>query len=228
MNRHSSILQRALGSEFQTLHPRIQQQYEIDSNTGKAWVGRGIMTEIYRGPWFMVPFLRLGSARRILFTETGKNIPFTVENYAYRDSINRETLTWKRAFQFPERERHFDETLIFSEKRSRPIVFAGTHQHLSVDLEFSAENGDLVLKTGAQRLFLPMLTLHFPQLLSGVAHVRETYNEQQERFEIDVDIRNSIFGTIFGYRGWFHLEMIECNRDAIPADAFPVIESARE
>ena len=222
MDEQTPILQRALGIEFQRLHPRIQQQYGIDSTTNKAWVGRGVMTEIHHGPWFMVPFLQIGSARKILFTETGTNIPFTVENYAYRDSFNRETLTWKRAFKFPDRERHFDETLIFSEKRSRPIVFAGTHQHLSVDLEFTAEIGDLVLKTGAQRLFLPMLTLHFPQLLSGVAFVRESYNERQERFEIDVDIRNSIFGTIFGYRGWFHLEMIDCTRDAIPEDAFPV------
>ena len=210
------------------LHPRIKQQYGIDSNSEKAWVGQGLMTEIYRGPWFVVPFLRIGSARRILFTETGTDITFSVHNYAYRDSFDRETLTWKRTFQFPGHKRHFDETLVFSEKRNRPIVFAGTHQHLSVDLHFTVENGDLVLKTGAQRLFLPIATIWFPQLLSGVAYVRESYNDELERFEIDVDIRNSIFGTIFGYRGWFHLEMINCTRECIPADAFPRVESVRE
>ena len=186
------------------------------------------MSEIYRGAWFVLPFLQLGSARRILFTETGSNIPFIVENFAYRDTFNRETLTWKRTFQFPDLERHFDETLIFSDKRNRPIVFAGTHQHLSVDLDFTVDDGDLVLRTGAQRLFLPLFTLRFPQILSGVAYVRESYNEQEDRFEIDVDIRNSLFGTIFGYRGWFNLEMIECSRENIPEDALPLVESSRE
>jgi len=186
------------------------------------------MTKIFRGPWFVLPFLKIGSARRILFTETGTNIPFTVQNYAYQDSLNRETLTWKRTFEFPNCERHFDETLVFSETRNRPIVFAGTHQHLSVDLEFTVDNGDLALRTGAQRLFLPFFTLRFPEVLSGVAYVRESFNEQEGRFETDVDIRNAIFGTIFGYRGWFHLEMIDCSREDIPDDAFPVVESVRE
>ena len=186
------------------------------------------MTDIYRGPWFVVPFLKIGSGRRILFTETGSDIPFSVHNYAYLDSFARETLTWKRTFQFPNLNRHFDETLIFSEKRQRPIVYAGTHQHLSVDLEFSVENGDLILRTSAQRLLFPIGTLRFPQILSGVAYVRESYDETMERFEIDVDIRNSIFGTIFGYRGWFNLEMVQCNRSQIPDDAFPSVESERE
>jgi hypothetical protein len=186
------------------------------------------MTEIFRGPWFVVPFLQLGSARRILFTETGSNIPFTVENFAYRDTFNRETLTWKRTFNFLDCERYFDETLIFSDLRDRPIVYAGTHQHLSVDLDFTVEDGDLVLKTGAQRLFLPFLTLRFPQILSGVAYVRESFNEHQNRFEIDVDIRNALFGTIFGYRGWFNLELINCIPDDIPRDAFPLVETSRE
>ena len=39
--------------------------------------------------------------------------------------------------------------------------------------------------------------------MSGVAEVREWWDEPTERFHIDVDVRNRYFGKLFGYRGSF-------------------------
>jgi hypothetical protein len=223
-----SVLQRALGESFRRLHPQLQRQYAIHSGSGLACVGRGVMERIWHGAFYTLPFLYLGSFRRIMFTETGRDVPFTIENYAYVDRFGRETITWVRSFEL-RRRRSFDEWLIFSERRKRLVVYAGTHQHLAVELDASAdEKGALNLRTGAQRIFLPLVGLRFPQLFSGVADVRESFNEAAGYFEIDVHVAHRFWGPIFGYRGRFELEWRECRPEQIPAHARPIREERRE
>lgn len=176
----------------------------------------------------MVPFLAIGATRRIMFPESGALVPFTVCNYAYVDSYGRETLTWTREFEL-RRTRRFDETLVYSERRGCPVIYAGTHQHVAVDLELSAgPRGELLGRSGGQRLFVWGLRLPFPLLLAGVATVCESYSDERGRFEIDVSITNRVFGRIFGYRGHFGGGVQDCEPAEIPADARPVREQARE
>lgn len=230
------ILARALGPRFAELHPRIQAQYALTSRAHKTWLGRGVMEHITPGHIHVRPFLALGAMRRIMFPETGRDVPFTIANYAYVDRFGRETLTWTREFELPRRRpgdpprrRRFDETLIYSERKQRLIVYAGTHQHLAVDLHASVgAGGALWFRTGGQRLFAGPFVLPFPLLLSGVADVCESYSDQRGRFEIDVRISNRVFGTIFGYRGWFHLASHDCPPERVPADVRPVWEQRRE
>jgi len=220
------IMQRALGDRFADLHPRIREQYAITSESGEAWVGRGVMEEIWRGSRF-VPFLMLGATRRVMFAERGRDVPFEIANYAYLDGVGRETLTWCREFLFPT-PRRFDETLIYSERRGRAVVYAGTHQHLAVELELGVEDGALVLRTGVQRLYEWGIGIRIPRLFSGVAEVTERYDDEAGRFAVDVAITNPVWGRIFGYRGWFTLEKIACSAEEILADVRPVREERRE
>ena len=74
------------------------------------------MDEIWHGPFYVVPFLYLGSWRRILFPDRARDVPFTIENYAYVDRFGRETVTWNRTFQLA-KVRRFDATFIYSESR---------------------------------------------------------------------------------------------------------------
>lgn len=224
-----SIVHRALGPDFQRLHPKIREQYGISSSSDAAYVGTGVMDEVWHGRWYVVPFLLIGSLRRILFPETGTEIPFEIRNYAYLDRFGRETVTWKRSFTFPARQREFDEFFVFSESRGTAILYAGTHQHLSVDLHFEVEaDGSLVVTTGSQRLFVGPLTIPFPRFFSGDAFVRESYNDDKGCFEVDVSIANPFWGKILGYRGSFGLERIACRRDDIPDGTIPVRENRRE
>lgn len=224
-----SIVQRALGADYERLHPKIREQYAISSKSEAAFVGKGVMEDVWHGRWYVVPFLHVGALRRILFPETGKDIPFKISNYAYQDRFGRETVTWKRSFDFPARQREFDEFFVFSESRGTPIIYAGTHQHLSVDLHFAVDDdGAIIVTTGSQRLFVGPLTIPFPRLLSGDGYVRESYNETLGRFEVDVSIANPYFGKILGYRGSFDLERIACTRQEIPAGTIPVRENHRE
>ena len=50
------------------------------------------MERLWRGPFFMLPFLYLGTWRNIMFPEQGEEIPFRLENWAYRDSFGREIM----------------------------------------------------------------------------------------------------------------------------------------
>ncbi|WP_339745214.1 DUF4166 domain-containing protein [uncultured Rubinisphaera sp.] len=224
-----SIVHRAIGSDFHRLHPKIQEQYGISSQSKAAYVGAGVMEDVWHGRWYVIPFLYLGSLRRILFPETGINIPFEIRNYAYVDRFGRETVTWKRSFSFPTRRREFDEFFVYSESRSTPILYAGTHQHLSVDLHFAVEkDGSLIVTTGKQRLFVGPFTIPFPRFFSGEAWVRESYNDDLAHFNVEVSIANTVWGKILGYQGSFDLKRISCSADEIPAGTIPIRENRRE
>ena len=51
-----------------------------------------------------------------------------------------------------------------------------------------------------------MLGFNFPMLFSGIADVREWYDDQAQCFRIVVDVRNRTWGRLFGYRGRFTVE----------------------
>jgi Domain of unknown function (DUF4166) len=69
--RVTSIYRRALGSDFSRLHPQIQRRFGLSSADGIAAIGRGVMDEIWKGPFYTIPFLYVGRWRRIMFPETG-------------------------------------------------------------------------------------------------------------------------------------------------------------
>src|SRR5437588_12027043 len=89
-----SIYEQALGAKFKLLHPRIQERFGFSSKDLRGSIGKGVMEKVWRGKFFTLPFLYVGSWRRIMFPVYGSNIPFTVMNYSYLDSFGRETVTW--------------------------------------------------------------------------------------------------------------------------------------
>lgn len=140
-----SIYREALGPDFERLHPQIQKRFGFNSADGLAAIGTGVMEELWHGRFFTLPFLYVGTWRRIMFPERGHNVPFTIQNYAYRDRFGRETVTWIRNFQ-AHRPRRFDAYMIHSPQRGKIVDYLGTHQHLAVDIDLSVdERGGLRL-----------------------------------------------------------------------------------
>ena len=186
------------------------------------------MEEIWHGPLFTLPFLYVGTWRRIMFPESGRNIPFQIHNYAYVDSLGRETVTWVRTFR-GRRRRRFDAYMIYSKERSCIVDYLGTHQHLAVDIELRvAPNGGLQLHSGAQRFYEGSIGFRFPIVFSGTADVCEWYDDVEEQFKIEVDVRNRTWGRLFGYRGQFRAEWRTVIPTEIPTDIFPVRTEQRE
>ena len=224
----TSIYRRALGSDFDRLHPNLRRRFGLCSAGPRASIGRGVMEEVWRGKPFTVPFLYLGTWRNIMFPDRMRDVPFTIENYAYRDPLGRETVTWVRSFDGP-RPRRFDAYMIYSEGRARIVDYLGTHQHLAVDLELRVdERGGLRLRSGAQRFYEGPVAFRFPMALSGVADVHEWYDDDAEHYRIEVNVSNDRWGPLFGYRGHFRVEWPEGPDADVPARLLPRRVEARD
>jgi Domain of unknown function (DUF4166) len=222
-----SIYERALGSDFAKLHPQIQRRFGFSSQDRLASIGTGVMEKIWHGPLYTLPFLYVGAWRRIMFPESGENIPFQIENYSYLDPLGRETVTWIRTFR-ARRLRRFDAYMIYSEERRCVVDYLGTHQHLAVDIDLKVDpNGGLRLRSGAQRFYEGLVGFTFPLLFSGVADVCEWYDDKSERFQIEVVVHNSNWGRLFGYRGNFQVEW-RAMQGSIPETVLPKRVEPRE
>ena len=204
----------------------MRERFGFSSEDGVASIGRGTMDRLWHGPLWTLPFLRLGAFRRIMFPETGTDVPFTIRNYAYRDPLGRETVTWIRDFA-TRTPRRFDAYMLHSESRGLIVDYLGTHQHLAVDLDLSvAENGGLRLVSGAQRFYEGPVAFAFPMLFSGVADVCEWFDDVIDRFRIEVVVNNPRWGRLFGYSGAFDAELVRV--DAVPPDVLPRRVERRE
>ena len=217
----TSIYQRALGTDFTKLHPQIQRRFALTSESGTASIGTGVMERVWHGAPYTLPFLYLGTWRSIMFPEHGRDVPFTIQNYAYRDPLGRETVTWVRTFA-TRKPRRFDAYMIYSEERGCIVDYLGTHQHLAVDLELSvASNGGLRLRSGAQRFYEGPVAFRFPLLFSGIADVCEWYDDAAQCFRIEVSATNRTWGKLFGYAGRFQVEWLPSTPETIPAEILP-------
>jgi len=224
----TSIYQRALGSDFDKLHPQIQRRFSLHSSSGIAALGTGVMEELWHGAPYTLPFLYLGTWRSIMFPEHGRDVPFTIQNYAYTDPLGRETVTWVRTFA-TRKTRRFDAYMIYSEQRGCIVDYLGTHQHLAVDLELRvAENGGLRLRSGAQRFYEGSIAFGFPLLFSGVAEVCEWYDDLQQCFRISVNVCNKTWGRLFGYSGRFHVDWLTLLSGDTPREILPRRVEPRE
>ena len=223
-----SIYEQTLGEKFKLLHPRIQERFGFSSSDNVACIGTGIMDEVWHGALYTMPFLYIGSWRKIMFPEQGRAVPFTIRNYAYVDEYGRETITWIRTFK-TKVTRRFDAYMVYSEVRGRIVDYLGTHQHLAVDIDLSVDQrGGLCLRSGAQRFYEGSIGFGFPMLFSGVAEVCEWYEEQDQQFHIEVNVRNRVWGSLFGYRGTFQVNWVPVMPDEIPAEVMPVRCERRE
>lgn len=203
----SSIFEQALGEDFARLHPMMQRRFGVGLDAGEACVGRGIMTQITRGPWWTVPFLQFGRLRNILIPDIGTDIPFTIENFPYRDPLGRETVTFVREYDIRGHRRRFDASMILS--AGGIVDYLGTHQHLAVDLDLSVDdNGGLVLTSDEQRFYEGPLAFRFPVLFSGRARLCERFDDRDDTFHVDLAVNNERFGFLFGYQGSFTCEWI--------------------
>ncbi|WP_436531184.1 DUF4166 domain-containing protein [Actinoplanes sp. HUAS TT8] len=219
----TSVFEQALGDDFDRLHPRLQRRFGVDGTRDQGCIGTGTMDKVWRGGAFTAPFLHLGTLRHVLFPETGTDIPFTIENYAYGDTYGRPTLTFVRTFQVrPHRRRRFDATMVYHPDRDVIVDYLGTTQHLAVDLDVSTdERGGLRIRSGSQ-VFRG--GVRCPGLLLGDAEVREWWDERAGRFNIQVTVRNRRFGPLFGYHGSFTATYVGAGAP-VPAAVRPLREN---
>lgn len=220
----TSLFAQAMGADFGRLHPMLQRRFGVGLESGYACIGTGVMTSIRRGPWWTLPFLRLGKMRNILIADAGENVPFVIKNYPYRDPFGRETITFVREYSIRQKPSRFDATMVMHD--GALIDYLGTHQHLAVDLVLQATaEGSLLLTTHRQRFYEGRVGFRFPLFFSGAATLRESYDDEAGTFRVGLEVRNRVFGFLFGYEGEFQCEFVPAT-DA-PTDLKPVRHEKR-
>jgi hypothetical protein len=65
-------------------------------------------------------------------------------------------------------------------------------------------------------------------LFSGIADVREWYDDAAGCFRIVVDVRNSVWGPLFGYRGSFRVEWRPVAAESVPLHIRPCRQEFRD
>ncbi|WP_214407399.1 DUF4166 domain-containing protein [Pseudonocardia lacus] len=224
----TSIFQRAMGAEFDRLHPRLRQRFSVGLDTGLACVGRGVMERVWHAGGWVRPLLALGATRNILLPRQGRDLPFVIENVPYRDGFGRETVTFVRTFAFPAGPERFDATMVFSAERGGIVDYLGTHQHLATDLRLSADpDGALVIRSVEHRFREGPVSARVPAWLGGDALVRECFDDRAGVFRIRVSVTNRRFGPLFGYHGSFTAEYVDVAGHGLRAGLRPVREEAR-
>ena len=150
----------------------------------------------------------VGTWRRIMFPETGRNIPFTIENYAFIDRFGRETVSWIRTFQSRRRTRRFERLHDPTAKivAGSSTISAPTSTWPLISICRLMKRAAFVYVPGPSGSMKGGLGFRFPMLFSGIADVREWYDDTTRRFRILVDVRNTVWGPLFGYRGSFDVE----------------------
>ncbi|MDQ1745693.1 MAG: hypothetical protein QOE23_4032 [Pseudonocardiales bacterium] len=220
----TSIFAQAMGADFDRLHPMLQRRFGVGLQAGYACVGTGVMSSIRHGPWWTLPFLHIGRMRSILVPHAGRDVPFVIKNYPYRDPYGRETITFVREYRIRRRPSRFDATMIVD--NGRVIDYLGTHQHLAVDLDLRVSgDGSLLLTTHGQRFYEGPVGFRFPLLFSGEATLHESFDDTDEVYRVKLEVRNQVFGFLFGYEGWFRCEYLPAT--GAPADLKPVRHERR-
>ncbi len=65
-------------------------------------------------------------------------------------------------------------------------------------------------------------------LFSGIADVREWYDDSTRRFRIDVHVHNSVWGPLFGYHGRFDVEWRTVVASELPSHIMPQRQERRD
>lgn len=225
-----SIFRRALGDTFDELHPMMQRRFGVSIESGYGCVGTGVMDRVWHSPGWTVPFLWIGSWRNILVPVEGHGVPFTIENYPYRDHVGRETVSFVRTFELRRRRARFDATMVYDPRREVLVDYLGTHQHLATDLSFEVTGeGGLVIRSHEQRFYEGPLAFRFPGRLTGTAELRESFDDDAGRYRIEVTVSNPVLGPLFGYTGTFDCRWPSVGPDGagVPAAVKPLREEVR-
>jgi Domain of unknown function (DUF4166) len=85
----------------------------------------------------------------------------------------------------------------------------------------------LRLRSGNQRFYESFIAFNFPIVFSGIADVCEWYQDDDQKFHIEVNVHNDIWGPLFGYKGSFRADWIK-HDGPIPSDIAPVRYEPRE
>ncbi len=195
-----SVMQRALGDNWQRLEGIVQRHYEMAPGCSSEMTITGVMDEVfhsYIAKLFLLPARIFGA----LVPYRGKAIQTVVRNWTTADDPY--AMFWHRTLRFPGRPP--------VEFRSRMEYWHGdeiieyVRYGLGIRMRMSVEDGALVFKSSAYVWRFAGLPLNIPAwaLLGDAKIVERALSDKA--FYICFEIVHPLFGRTFGYSGTFSI-----------------------
>ena len=186
---NQSLMQKALGDQWQQLPPALQAHYQHNTNSDVGHLN--IEYPIYMHPY--LTFLHLLGA---LINQSGTSIPTTVEKYMQGD-----TQYWKRTIRFPQKKTIFFNSFWVYGNKNELIEFI--NPFLGLRMAVHIRNNKLHYEGRHFVIKLRKLLIPIPEwLVLGHTTITEIALNDSE-FEMDFKLRHPLFGTIFRYSGKF-------------------------
>ena len=199
------LFERALGEEWDELHPKLRERYGVVAGENREAVGTGEMSRLSRNA-LALPVLYLGTTDDFLFPEQGTDVPFSITTRAFVDDEGHEALVLERRFE-TEPARTFVDTLRWNPKRDCITDFFGRSGHVVADLHLRAADGALALDLGRQWLRVRGRYVAVPGALAVDGSLRDWYDGDTSTYNVAIDIRTSLVGRVFACRGRFRNEL---------------------
>lgn len=133
-----------------------------------------------------------------------------------------------RVFYFPGEEQRFDGTATYSETKRHIVEYLGLDHRMVFEMDLKAENGAIRFTSGRQFAFIGGLKLPVPGFLRGDIDLLEWYNDDKQRFYLDLKVKSKLFGPLFGFTGWFDAEYLDFRGKVVPDKFKPIRDEHRE
>lgn len=203
----ASVYERAVGPGIRSLRP-VLRRYFGPVPEGHVGVGEGVYEIVgSRYPRTAGALLRWSARHDVLFAESGRDIPFVVENRAAADG----TLRGMRWFGFPRATRVMRDTMHVD--GGEIVQRLGRRGGLEVRLGARASAEGMLLRS--RRLAWRIRGLRVPLPRIAGVEVRET-EDGNGRQRVDVRLRMPLLGEVFRYSGTFVYRIVP-ERGTVPA-----------
>lgn len=224
-----SVVQQALGLNFTNLHPKVQWRFGFDSTSHVSQRGTGIVEELSHSILLPSPVLWALASRRALPARTGFDIAFTIDNYAYKDTLGRECLAFVRTIDYAKGGAgEMDSVMVGSKGGHAVIDYLGADPLMVLRTSCWVDSaGALRLSSGPPKILLPFLP-RFPALASALTETREWWDGKSHQHRVEVEVRNPLLGRLLYYRASYSATEEACAPDRVPPRAYTRKVVARE
>ncbi|HET8845865.1 MAG TPA: DUF4166 domain-containing protein, partial [Ktedonobacteraceae bacterium] len=194
-----------LASVEACLPEALHDQYLLRPTDNYRVILEGAMDRIWHRPFWLWPFFRLLAVFDILFPEQGKNITASMIVEGLYDKQKGASQTWHRAFMF-RKTRRFDALMAFDVRHARMIEHVRPGILEIVWRVSFAAPATISIVTESIRLCIGKWRMALPRWASVEVQVKETALEETGNLiSVELVMRQSWLGEIFGYHGRFHV-----------------------
>lgn len=188
-----SIMQQALGAQWEMLAPALRAHYMAAGNRDV-----GVLSIEYpKGMQWPLNFLRLFGT---LINQTAQNTPTQVSK-----RMVGEQQVWQRRVELPERVLAFDSVWQYCGGNE---LIEYVKPFLGLKMAVSVREGNLYYEGRAYILKLGRLLIPIPEALVLGHTTIEEIGVDEEHFTMDFRLTHPLFGQIYRYSGRFRTEVM--------------------